>query len=298
MSKLSKSKMAEDALFQEDRCSTGAGQQGENPQHHERALLTCDSVGMGGQESHYQRSAKCEKAESARRSNRGGDCGDPGRAAQPSSHDDRTGCLHWTPSRRTHRVTMGGCGLRGARSSRPQIGRRNGGGCAENGSVSKGRSVGRANRTIVVLVETDLHLSRAAELGLRLARDEGQATILAHHAMALLRQTCTKEGGGHEEHELAHVSAHVRGTPEGEWRESEGCAGTTPSRQSKGDDRRLHAGGQSAEAGNTKQIGADGTEENRVRVAGPNWTMKKNGGVSEFLCFVGVPEGFEPVLPR
>jgi hypothetical protein len=37
--------------------------------------------------------------------------------------------------------------------------------------------------------------------------------------------------------------------------------------------------------------------EAQTSLTGSSWIMKKNGGFVEVYCFVGVPEGFEPVLP-
>jgi hypothetical protein len=39
------------------------------------------------------------------------------------------------------------------------------------------------------------------------------------------------------------------------------------------------------------QTGEGGFEKGRFKITGPNWTMKKSGGVAEVLYFIGVPDG-------
>jgi hypothetical protein len=99
--------MAQDTLLQEDRHTSCSRKQGKDSQHHECALLARYSVGVGGQESNHQRSSKRKTAKGTGHSDAGGDCGDSGRTARSSSDDDRTGCLHGTPSWRAHRASMG-----------------------------------------------------------------------------------------------------------------------------------------------------------------------------------------------
>jgi hypothetical protein len=41
----------------------------------------------------------------------------------------------------------------------------------------------------------------------------------------------------------------------------------------------------------SEQTSENGLKKARFKVTGPNWTMKKSGGVAEVLYFVGVPDG-------
>lgn len=55
--------VAQDTLLSEDRDSPGQGEQGKNSQPYERALFSCNQVGMGGEESDQQCSAKRKASE-------------------------------------------------------------------------------------------------------------------------------------------------------------------------------------------------------------------------------------------
>ena len=113
--------------------------------------------------------------------------------------------------------------------------------------------------------------------------------------MALLRQAGLETGWRDEASLVSHFPAHVWDATEREWRKLQGRAGTAASRKPESYYRRLHAGSGSAEARGAKQFGQTGTEgsdrEGHVRLSGSNWIMKENGGISEVLYFVGVPDG-------
>src|SRR5258708_22589345 len=58
--------MAQESLFSENWCYASAGQQGEDQKHHERALFSCDQVGVDREESNHECSPERETAESTR----------------------------------------------------------------------------------------------------------------------------------------------------------------------------------------------------------------------------------------
>jgi len=278
--------MAEEPLLSENRDSTGTWQQSENPKHYECALFPRDALGMGGQESHHQRSSECKTAEVARHSDAGRDHGIPQGAARSAADHDRTGCLHGSASWRTDRSSMAGCGFRKSDPACSLLARGDGGRSAENGSVSQRRSVRCANSGVAV---------GPRRLGVRLPAYKGEATLLAGNAVAVLRKTGLKTRWGDEASFVSHIPAHVRNAFECQRRKPQGCSGTAASRESEGHDRRLHAGGQPAEARSTGQLGPAGEERRGfgscVPLSGSNWIMKKNGGFAELLYFVGVPDG-------
>ena len=206
-------KMAEDSLLQKDRPYARTGEQGENSQHHECALLTRYSMGVDGQQSNHQRPSKCKAAEGTRCSDARGDCGNSGRTAQSASDHDRTGCFYRTASRRTHRPPLGGRGFPGTGSSRPSVGCCDGGGSTENGGIAERRSVGRANCRVAFRLAADLPVSRSGRLGVCFAGNERETTVLARYAMALLREACVAAGQNHQTRNLSHVPAHVRHAP-------------------------------------------------------------------------------------
>src|SRR6185437_1798988 len=289
--------MAEDTLLQEDWPRACSWEQGQNSQYYERALLARDSVGVGGQESDYQRSSKRKAGEGTRRSYGGGNCGNSGGAAQSSPNDDRTGCIHRITPRRTHRTPLGGRGFRAADSPRPQVGSCDGRGSTENGGVEKRCAVGRANCRVAFRVAPELRIPCSARLGVCIAGDAWQATVLAGHAVAILRQTCPQTGPDYQARELSHVQAHLWNSSEREWREPKGCAGIASSRQSESDHGRLYASCQSAEERSPEQAGEDGHEKDRLIVTGPNSTIRKAAVLRKFFILLASPTGFEPVLP-
>jgi hypothetical protein len=85
-------------------------------------------------------------------------------------------------------------------------------------------------------------------------------------------------------------------SPERKLREPEGRAGTVAPCQPEGNNRRLHAGDWSPEAGGAEQFGQVGEEECGFRrlppsLTGSNWIMTKSGEFVEAFYFVGVPDG-------
>jgi hypothetical protein len=283
-------KMAEDTLLQKNWRRARSGKQSEDSEHHECALFSRYSVGMGGQKSNYQCSSKRKTAKGTGRSDSGGNLSDSRRVARSSSDDDRTGCVHRITSRRTHRSPLGGCGFRATRPSRPEIGSCHGGGSAENGGITKRCAVGRANCRVAFCVAADVPIPWCGRLGICITGNERQTAVLARHAMEVLRQACTETGRNHQTRDVSHFPTHVWNAPERKRGEPKGRARAASSREHEGDHRRLYAGCQSSEAGGSKQAGEDGHED-CFSLTGPNWTMKKTGDTAELLYFVGVPDG-------
>src|SRR5208282_5666822 len=166
---------------------------------------------------------------------------------------------------------------------------------AENGSITKGRSVGRTACRLPVRLETAVRVHAAGRLGICIATHERPSALLAEHVVALLRQTGCKAGEGGQERELSHVSPHLRDTAECQWGKSQGGSGALAARQPEGHDRRLHASSQLPKEGSTKQVGKDGQgswhEVNAASATGPNWTMKNFRRVQQVFYLVGVPGG-------
>ena len=69
--------VAQESVLSQNWCSVGPGQQGKDQKHHERSLFPRNSVGVGGQESNYQRSTERETAECTGRFDSGGNHGIP-----------------------------------------------------------------------------------------------------------------------------------------------------------------------------------------------------------------------------
>jgi hypothetical protein len=124
--------------------------------------------------------------------------------------DAFTGFAPWG----THRAAMGGRGFRKSGSSRSEIRRCPGGRRAEDGSLTKGRSVGRTACRLPVRLETAVCVHAAGRLGICIATHERPSALLAEHVAALLRQTGCKAGEGEQERELSHVSPHLWDTAE------------------------------------------------------------------------------------
>ena len=129
--------MAQESLFSENWCSASAGQQGENQKHHERALFSCDQVGVDREESNHECSPERKTAESTRRSDSGRNHGISQRIARSTPDDDRTGCIHRAASRRTDRSSVGGRGFRESGLARPSICSCDGGGAPKTEASQK-----------------------------------------------------------------------------------------------------------------------------------------------------------------
>src|SRR6202167_564081 len=186
-------------------------------------------------------------------------------------------------------------GFRESRLAYPSTCSGNGRGCAENGSVSKRRSAGRANGRISLGMEAHLSIRKSRRLVVCLSAHERPTTLLARHTVAVLRQAGLGTCQGDEASLGSHLPAHVWNAPERARRKSEGRTGVASPRESESHDRRLHAGSRSAEARGTEQFGQIGKAGrrfgNQARLSGSNWIMKKNGDCAEPVYFVGVPDG-------
>src|SRR5713226_4731857 len=180
--------MAQESLFSENWCSASAGQQGEDQKHYECALFSCDQVGVDREESNHECSPERETAESTRRSDSGRNHGIPQGIARSAPDDDRVGCFHWAAPRRTDRASVAGRGFRKSSVAYPSICSGNGGRCAENGSVSERRPAGRANGRIALGMETPFSVRKSRRLAICLSAHERPTTLLARHAVAVLRQ--------------------------------------------------------------------------------------------------------------
>src|SRR5712691_7401053 len=175
-SSLSASCRITSAIF---RGSASAGQQGEDQKHYECALFSCDQVGVDREESNHECSPERETAESTGRSDSGRNHGIPQGIARSTPDDDRVGCFHWAAPRRTDRASVAGRGFRKSRLAYPSICSGNGRGCAENGSVSKRRSAGRANGRISLGMEAPFSIRKSRRLVVCLSAHERPTALLA-----------------------------------------------------------------------------------------------------------------------
>ena len=158
-----------------------------------------------------------------------------------ASDDDRTRRFYRFATRRIDRASVAGCRFREPHPASPQISGVNGGRCAENRGVSQRRSTRRANRRVSLETEAALSVSSSRRLGVRLSTHEGQATILAWDAVAILREAGSETGWNDEARVVSHVPAHVWNSLECEWRESKSRARAAATREPQGHDRCLHA---------------------------------------------------------
>lgn len=80
-------------------------QQGEDQEHHERALLSRNPVGVDREESHHKCTTKREAAEGSGCAYAGGGRCNSRRTVRSAAHDGRTGCLYRIAPGRTDRAT-------------------------------------------------------------------------------------------------------------------------------------------------------------------------------------------------
>jgi hypothetical protein len=252
-------------------------------------------MGMDRKESNHERSPEFETAEGTGCSDAGRDHGISKGIARSTPHDDRIGCFHGVAPRRTDRAPVAGCGFRKPRLAHSPVACRNGGRCAENGSVSERRSRRRANRRIALGMEAALSIPRSRRLGICFSAHERPTALLAGDAVAVLRRASFATRQSDKARLVSHIPAHFRDAVERERRESESRTGTVAPCESESNDRRLHAGSRSAEARGAKQFGETCKEGrgfgDQAGLSGSNWIMKKNGDFVEVIYFVGVPDG-------
>ena len=105
--------LAQGTLLRKDRHPACTRKQGQDPQHHERSLFPCDSLGMGRPKSNHQRSPERQTPKGPGRPNAGRDCGNPQGIVRPSPDHGRAECLHWLAPRRAHWTSLGRRGIRG-----------------------------------------------------------------------------------------------------------------------------------------------------------------------------------------
>jgi Phage integrase family len=197
---------------------------------------------------------------------------------------------HRITPRRTHRTPLGERGFRAADSPRPQVGSCDGRGNTENGGVEERSAVGRANCRVAFRVARQTCAYPAsgdwvfASPAMKGKQPYWPGTQWRYYGKPALKRTRITK------HLNYHTFRHTFGT-------LLNASGENPKvvqellrhASPESDHRRLHAGGQSTEARSTEQTGEDGLEKGRFKITGPNWTMKKSGGVAEVLYFVGVP---------
>ena len=99
----------------------GEGHEGQGQKHHERALLSRHPVGVGGEESHHQRSPERKEAKNPRGLNHRRSRQSAGRHSGAVSHGGFSRWLQRIAGRRTVRAEVGGCGFRQERDSHPAV---------------------------------------------------------------------------------------------------------------------------------------------------------------------------------
>jgi hypothetical protein len=223
-------KMVKEPLLSEERRSTRTWQQGKKPKHHECALFSRNSLGVGGQEPDHQRSPERETEEVTRRSNPARDHGIP----QGIVHPLRTMIEldAFTGLRRGELI-----GLRWQ-------------------DVDFENLILHVRRSLVAMIEVPRRPKRRSKtfhwmrklpspfsIGDSIRHQarcdwvfflpvyQRPTTVLARDIVAILRQACTHACRNNEAGLVSCVSPHVRNSPEREWRKPEGRAGTATSRQ-------------------------------------------------------------------
>jgi hypothetical protein len=272
--------------------SSGARKQGQNPQHPERFVFSCDAVGVGTKQSNRQCTPERETSTDARRSHTAGDNGSSRAVARAASHGGRDRCIYWVASGRADRSSVAGREFRAPGHSRTALRRHDGPRLAENRGLCKGRAVGLGSCGIFAEAETVQSVQPTFGLGFRFGNDEWQATLLARDAMATTWETGGRKGGHIEACWISYVPSYLHNSPNAKQRGCEGRAGASSSCQQPGYARSVRASRNAKEAVGAEQVSENGVESGQSSgLTGPYWTMagifhslqvlEKNGGDDE-----------------
>lgn len=126
----------------------GPWKQGEDSQSYERLVFTCHSMGMDNEESNRKRTPECEETVGARCLNARGACSFAIETTGTVADRCGTRCLYGIATRGTYRASVGGRGFRELLDPYSPLGRDDGPGSAENGSLHQRRSSRRGARRI------------------------------------------------------------------------------------------------------------------------------------------------------
>lgn len=250
-----------------------ARQQGENSQSDERLVLARYSLGMGREESHHKRPAKCKTHACSRHTDSRRDHSIAGQIAGTSPDRLRTRRIYGSPSRRVDWAAMARRGFRESADSRSAIGCDDGRRDTKDRSLYKRCSSRCIASRIVAEAETHWTLQPGVGLGFRVGDDERQAALVARDTVAPPRTAGSRSRRHKETGGIPHVSTHVHDLAHPEQRGCESCARAVASCKQPNHPRPLCASGNAREAAGSKQAGRTDTSEGKGSgLSGPNWT--------------------------
>ena len=145
---------------------------------------------------------------------------------------------------------------------------------SEDGSICKRPPVRRGSCRITAEIKDVKSLRQTLRLGIRIGKNERQATILAGNFVAALWETCRDKSGDFKTGWVSHISAYVHNSPNEKQRGREGCAGATAACQQPHYSRSIRSSWNAGKTLSPKQSCKDGDELWESRgLSGPYWTM-------------------------
>ncbi len=263
-------------------------------------------LGMGDTQSHYSRSAECQTQENPNHLEHRSDQGLSPELEGASPDCGVPRCVERSKGGRITWAQMGGRGLRVVRGQRHALRGQAEDHPMQDGSLSQADSVGRRPGRGVVELEATVPISGVRRLGVCLAPQEGQTTVLAGRALSRSFATSAEGSRNSGQRGMAYAAAHVRHFDESQWRRHEDHSGAPPPFQLQSDSGYVHASGDTNQTSRADQTGENvlASEGCRGRVLkrlfpllDPSEPSGKMPISANSFGLLASPTGFEPVLP-